>query len=60
MSGLGGSDMEVKRINTLADDGNLEASVRIGNAVQHFKLKYHYMDYFNVVWVCCNPKTLVW
>ncbi|MDX9769775.1 MAG: 4'-phosphopantetheinyl transferase superfamily protein [Tenuifilaceae bacterium] len=60
MSGLGGSDMELKPIEHLSDEGKLEASVRLGNTIQHFNLNYQYLEYFNVVWVCCNPKTLVW
>lgn len=60
MTGLGGLDMEIYPIEKLADEGNIHASVRIGNSIQHFKLNYVYIGYFNVVWVCCNPKTLIW
>jgi phosphopantetheinyl transferase len=60
MDGLGGSDMDVKPIDDLSNNGEMKASVRIGGTVQHFTLNYFYLNYFNVVWVYCNPKTLVW
>lgn len=60
MEGLGGVDMDIKPISNLSDRGELRATVHLGGTVQHFTLNYFYMDYFNVVWVYCNPKTLVW
>lgn len=60
MDGLGGADMDIKPITSLLDRGQLSATVHIGGTSQHFSLNYFYMDYFNVVWVYCNPKTLVW
>jgi hypothetical protein len=61
MEGLGGVDMDIKPINTVSDFGNLDAIIRIGGTVQRFNyIRYYYIGSFNVVWVCCNPKTLVW
>ena len=60
MEGLGGAEMDIKPIHNISPDGLLKASVRLGNTIQNFHLQYHYMEYFNVVWVCCNPQTLVW
>jgi phosphopantetheinyl transferase len=60
MDGLGGPDMDVKPIDSLSNKGEMKASVRLSGTVQHFTLNYFYLDYFNVVWVYCNPKTLVW
>jgi 4'-phosphopantetheinyl transferase len=60
MEGLGGCDMNLNAIENISDEGHLKASVRLGNTIQHFNLYYRYMEYFNVVWVCCDPKTLIW
>jgi hypothetical protein len=60
MDGLGGHDMDIKHITNIEEEGILEASVRLGGTSQRFTLNYRYMGYFNVVWVCCNPKTLRW
>lgn len=60
MDGLGGPDMDVKPIDSLSNKGEMKASVHLSGTVQHFTLNYFYLDYFNVVWVYCNPKTLVW
>lgn len=60
MEGLGGPDMDVKPIANLGPKGSLDASVRLGGTVQRFNLRYFYLGYFNVVWVGCNPKSLVW
>lgn len=60
MEGIGGHEMDVKPIERLDRNGKLNATVRIGGMVQRFELNYFYMDYFNVVWVCSNPKVLVW
>jgi phosphopantetheinyl transferase (holo-ACP synthase) len=60
MEGLGGPEMDIKQIVNLSDSGTLKATVRLGGTVQHFDLFYYYMGYYNVVWVCCNPKVLKW
>lgn len=60
MEGLGGPDMDVRPIDELSNEGNFSATIRMGNTIQRFNLQYYYMEFFNVVWVCCDPKTLVW
>jgi phosphopantetheinyl transferase len=61
MGGLSGIDMDVKPIEAISNSGNLDAIIRIGGTVQRFNyIRYNYVGSFNVVWVCCNPRTLVW
>lgn len=61
MGGISGTDMDVKPIETIANNGNLDAIIRIGGTVQRFNyIRYSYVGSFNVVWVCCNPRTLIW
>jgi len=61
MEGLGGVDMDIKRFDNISSNGNLDAIIRIGGTVQRFNyIRYFYIGNFNVVWVCCNPKILVW
>ena len=60
MEGLGGPDMDVKPITDISETGTLKASIKLGGMVQKFSLYYYYLGNFNVVWVVCNPKNLVW
>lgn len=58
MEGLSGADMNVRPIISIEESGTLSASVRLGGSVQQFSLKYSYVGYFNVVWVCFDPKSI--
>jgi phosphopantetheinyl transferase len=61
MEGLGGVDMDIRQIESISNKGSLYANIRLGGTVQHFDyIRYYYIGSFNLVWVCCNPKTLVW
>lgn len=58
MEGLSGSEMNVRPILNIEPSGVLSASVRLGGSVQQFSLHYTYVGYFNVVWVCFDPKSI--
>jgi len=60
MEGLTGADMDIKPIDSISSSGVLNATIRLGGTIQKFELNYFYIGNFNVVWVHCNPKILVW
>lgn len=60
MEGLGGIDMDIKPFDNSTERGTLKASIRIGGTIQRFNLDFFYLNQFNVVWVGCDPKTLIW
>lgn len=60
MEGLGGADMDIKPFENNGESGELSASIRLGGTIQRFELNYFYLNDYQVVWVCCNPKVLVW
>lgn len=60
MDGLGATFMDIKPITNFAKSGEFNATVRLGGTVQRFNLHYFYLEFFNVVWVGCNPKLLEW
>jgi phosphopantetheinyl transferase (holo-ACP synthase) len=60
MEGLSGADMDIKPFEKQENSGELKATIRLGGTSQRFNVNYYYLNEFQVVWVCCNPKVLVW